>query len=148
MALDLAVAAGSVSTAIFAGSMLPMVVKALRTRDLASYSVPSLLLSNAGNLVHSVYVLSLPPGPIWALHTFYLVVTALMLALAVQQRRADVHRPPHPGPDETHGTPDVAAGGPFLASEHAGHPGRAEPEDDHDDDHHDPARRPDRAVRV
>ncbi|WP_454049530.1 hypothetical protein [Cellulomonas sp. Marseille-Q8402] len=148
MALDLAVVAGSVSTVVFAGSMLPMVTKAVRTRDLASYSVPSLLLSNAGNVVHSVYVLSLPAGPIWALHTFYLVVTALMLALALRQRRTGVHRLPHPRPDETHDLPDVATGAPFLASEHAGHPGPAGPEDDHDDDHHHPARRPDRAVRV
>ena len=142
MALDLAVVAGSVSTAVFAGSMLPMVVKALRTRDLASYSVPSLLLSNAGNVVHSVYVFSLPAGPIWALHTFYLVVTALMLVLAL--RSPGVGRPPHPGADGTHGSPDVAADDPSLASEHAGHPGRQDREDDHDDHHRDR----DRAVRA
>lgn len=146
MALDLAVVAGSVSTAVFAGSMLPMVVKALRTRDLASYSVPSLLLSNAGNVVHSVYVFSLPAGPIWALHTFYLVVTALMLVLAL--RSPDVGRPPHPGAGGTHGSPDVATVAPSLASSAAGHPGPAEPEDDRDHDHHDPARRPDGAVRI
>jgi hypothetical protein len=128
MALDLAVVAGSVSTAVFAGSMLPMVAKALRTRDLASYSVPSLLLSNAGNVVHSVYVFSLPAGPIWALHTFYLVVTALMLALALRHPvAADVRHPPHAGADGTHDLPDATVPAPFLASEHAGHPGPAEP---------------------
>jgi hypothetical protein len=147
MALDLAVLAGSVSTAVFAGSMLPMVAKALRTRDLASYSVPSLLLSNAGNVVHSVYVFSLPAGPIWALHTFYLVVTALMLALALRHRSPDVGRPPHAAGDGTHGSPDAAPAAAFLASEHAGHTGPAGQEDHHDDDH-DPARRPDRAVRA
>ena len=143
MALDLAVVAGSVSTAVFAGSMLPMVAKAVRTRDLASYSVPSLLLSNAGNVVHSVYVFSLPAGPIWALHSFYLVVTALMLVLALRH-------PAHARADRTHGSPDVPAPAPFLASEHAGHPGPAGPEDDHDDhDHdHEPDRRLDHAVRV
>jgi uncharacterized protein with PQ loop repeat len=140
MAVDLAVVAGSASTVIFAGGMLPMVVKAVRTRDLASYSVPSLLLTNAGNLVHSVYVFSLPAGPIWALHTFYLVVTALMLALAVRH-------PAHPGAGGTHASPDVPAPAPYLASEHAGHPGPAGPEDDHDH-HHDPARQHDRAVPV
>src|SRR5262249_61328103 len=34
---------------------------------------------NLGNAVHAVYVYSLPPGPIWLLHTFYLVSSALML---------------------------------------------------------------------
>jgi hypothetical protein len=43
-----------------------MLVKAHRTRDLASYSLGNLLLANVGNAVHSVYVFSLPAGPIWA----------------------------------------------------------------------------------
>jgi hypothetical protein len=29
--------------------------------------------------VHSVYVAQLPAGPIWALHSFYIVTSALML---------------------------------------------------------------------
>jgi hypothetical protein len=37
------------------------------------------VLSNLGNLIHSVYVFHLPAGPVWVLHTFYLVTTALML---------------------------------------------------------------------
>lgn len=141
MALDLAVVAGGISTSVFAGSMLPMVVKALRTRDLASYSLPSLLLTNAGNVVHSVYVSSLPVGPIWALHAFYLVVTGLMLALYLRYRppRADVGRTPHPAAAGTHGSPDVADPGPFLASEHAVATGAAAREeiDDDDDDEQD-----------
>ena len=72
------VLAGSISTVIFAASYLPMLVKAVRTKDLASYSQSSLLLTNLGNAVHSLYVFSLPAGPIWALHTFYLVSSALM----------------------------------------------------------------------
>jgi hypothetical protein len=44
------------STAIFTLSMLPMLVKAARTRELRSYSLSYLLLSKAGNVVHSVYV--------------------------------------------------------------------------------------------
>lgn len=71
--------AGIASTAVFASSMLPMLVKAHRTRDLASYSLGNIVLANVGNAVHSVYVFSLPPGPIWALHGFYLVTSALML---------------------------------------------------------------------
>jgi hypothetical protein len=77
--MDLPIIAGTVSTVIFATSMLPMLIKARRTRDLASYSLGNILLSNLGNLVHSVYVFSLPAGPVWALHGFYLVATGLLL---------------------------------------------------------------------
>ncbi len=77
--MNLPVIAGTVSTGIFVLSMLPMLQKACKTKDLRSYSLGSLWLSNGGNLVHSVYVYSLAPGPIWFLHSFYLVVTALML---------------------------------------------------------------------
>jgi hypothetical protein len=72
--------AGVTATVIFAVSTLPMLVKARRTRDLSSYSLGNIGLANVGNLVHSVYVLSLPPGPIWVLHGFYLCSTGLMLA--------------------------------------------------------------------
>lgn len=71
--------AGMVSTVIFALSTMPMLAKAIRTKDLRSYSLGNILLSNTGNLVHSVYVFNLPAGPIWVLHSFYLVSTALML---------------------------------------------------------------------
>jgi len=71
--------AGAVSTVIFALSAMPMLAKAARTKDLGSYSLGNIVLSNTGNLVHSVYVFNLPPGPIWVLHSFYLVSTALML---------------------------------------------------------------------
>jgi hypothetical protein len=79
-ATSLPLLAGIASTVIFAGSTLPMLGKALRTRDLGSYSLGNLLLANVGNGVHSIYVFSLPPGPLWLLHSFYLVSTALMLA--------------------------------------------------------------------
>ena len=75
----MAVVAGTVSTAIFAASALPMLMKAFRTKDLKSYSLPNIALSNVGNVIHSLYVYSLPPGPIWVLHSFYLVTTGLML---------------------------------------------------------------------
>jgi hypothetical protein len=84
MEIDLTVLAGGVSTVIFAGSVMPMIVKAVRTRDLASYSLGNLLLSNMGNLVHSVYIYSLPAGPIWALHAFYLVTTGFMLVMYIR----------------------------------------------------------------
>ncbi|MBA2952187.1 hypothetical protein GON03_19405 [Nocardioides sp. MAH-18] len=59
---------------------MPMLGKALRTRELGSYSLGNLTLANVGNGVHSVYVFSLAPGPLWVLHTFHLVSTAFMLA--------------------------------------------------------------------
>jgi hypothetical protein len=79
MDVGLPVLAGTVSTVIFASSMLPMLAKAVRTKNLGSYSLGNIVLSNVGNAVHSVYVFHLPAGPIWALHMFYLVATALML---------------------------------------------------------------------
>jgi hypothetical protein len=79
MSFSLPVIAGLISTIIFATSTLPMLVKAWRTRDLHSYSFGTISLANAGNLIHSVYVFSLPVGPIWVLHTFHLTTTGLML---------------------------------------------------------------------
>ncbi len=76
---NITVLAGLASTALFVASTLPMLLKAHQTRDLSSYSLGNLLLANTGNVVHSVYVLSLPPGPIWALHGFYVASTATML---------------------------------------------------------------------
>ena len=73
------VLAGMVSTSLFVVSYLPMLVKAYRTRDLASYSRGNLVMANVGNAVHSVYVLSLPLGPIWFLHGFYVLSTGVML---------------------------------------------------------------------
>ena len=85
--MDLAVFAGILSTGLFAMSYLPMLVKAARTRDLSSYSLGNLAITNVGNAVHSVYVFSLPLGPIWFLHSFYLVASALMLVWFVRYRR-------------------------------------------------------------
>jgi len=73
------VLAGAVSTVIFAGGTLPMLVKAARTKDLSSYSLGNIVLSNLGNVIQSIYVFDLPAGPMWVLHTFYLLSTALML---------------------------------------------------------------------
>ena len=38
------------------------------------------MLANLGNVVNSLYVFSLPIGPIWFLHLFNLACTLLMLA--------------------------------------------------------------------
>ena len=44
--MTLPVAAGAISAAIFTASVLPMLVKAARSRDLASYSLGNLVLAN------------------------------------------------------------------------------------------------------
>jgi uncharacterized protein with PQ loop repeat len=82
----LTLTAGVMSTAVFVVSYLPMLHRAVRTRDLSSYSRPSLVLANVGNVLQSVYVYSLPAGPIWLLHTFYLGASALMLRLHVRHK--------------------------------------------------------------
>lgn len=79
MNFDLSVIAGTIAAFLFAISTLPMILKAYRTKDLKSYSLGYLVLGNVGNLFYSVYVYNLPPGPIWLLHTFYLIVTGMML---------------------------------------------------------------------
>ena len=99
-AMDLAVLAGVLSTGLFAMSYLPMLVKAARTKDLSSYSFGNLAITNAGNALYSVYVFSLPVGPIWFLHTFYLVASALMLLWFVRYRAAWERRAPRPANPE------------------------------------------------
>lgn len=86
---DLTLIAGSASTVIFVASYMPMLVKAVHTKDLSSYSPAQLVLTNFGNVLYSAYVFSLPLGPIWALHCFYLVATALMLAWYVRYARGE-----------------------------------------------------------
>ncbi|HEY9499427.1 MAG TPA: hypothetical protein VIQ78_10430 [Terrimesophilobacter sp.] len=88
--MNVPILAGTISTALFAVSMLPMLRKAARTRDLASYSLSYLAMTNLANVVHSLYVFSLPVGPIWLLHTFYVVAAALMLIWFLRYRH-DIH---------------------------------------------------------
>ncbi|MBE4719297.1 hypothetical protein [Pseudarthrobacter sp. AB1] len=95
--MNLPVLAGTLSTVLFAAGMLPMLVKAARTRNLASYSLGNLMLTNIANAVHSVYVFNLPAGPIWALHLAYLLASALMLAWWLRYREAGQ------GSDDAHG---------------------------------------------
>ena len=79
MSFDLPVIAGTLSTFIFFFGTFPMLHKAVTTRNLASYSKEMLVANTVANIIHAVYIFSLPAGPIWVLHTFYLVTTALML---------------------------------------------------------------------
>ena len=111
--LSMPTLAGLTSTVIFAVSALPMLVKAYHSRDLSSYSLGNIALANVGNVVHSVYVFSLPPGPIWALHAFYLVTSGLMLGWFV---RYGLRRPPHRPSEGMGRSPDAAPPAPLLAS--------------------------------
>ena len=93
MDINMPVIAGAISTVMFTLGTLPMLLKAFQTKDLKSYSLGNILLSNVGNVIHSVYVFSLPPGPIWLLHTFHLVTTGLMLVWYVRyERRPGIQR--------------------------------------------------------
>ena len=94
--LDAATLAGLASTGLFAGSMVPMLLRAARTRDLASYSRGQLWLSNVGNAVHSVYLYSLPFGPIWLLHAFYVVVSLQMLVWHIRHTDRPSSAPSRP----------------------------------------------------
>lgn len=85
--MNLPVLAGTLSTVLFAVSMLPMLLKAAHTKDLASYSPGNLVLSNVANAVHSIYVFNLPAGPIWVLHLAYVLASALMLAWWLRYRK-------------------------------------------------------------
>jgi hypothetical protein len=71
--------AGIAATAVFVTSALPMLLKARRSKDLRSYSPANIALANLGNLLQWIYVSSLPLGPIWLLHGFNSISTALML---------------------------------------------------------------------
>ena len=79
MDINLPMIAGFISTALFALGTLPMLTKAFRTKNLASYSLGNILMSNIGNLIYSIYVFHLPAGPIWFLHGYNLLSTGLML---------------------------------------------------------------------
>jgi uncharacterized protein with PQ loop repeat len=79
MEINLPTIAGFISTGLFTVGTLPMLTKAFRTKDLASYSLGNIVLSNVGNLIYSIYVFQLPPGPIWFLQSFNLISTGLML---------------------------------------------------------------------
>ena len=105
MSSSVPILAGSVSTAIFIASTLPMLVKAGRTKDLASYSLGNIVLANIGNLTYAVYVLSLPIGPVWALHGFHLCATGLMLFWYVRHV-GQPHSPPN-GSRTRHGADET-----------------------------------------
>ena len=77
---------GFFCTAVFALSKVPMLLKALRTRDLRSYSLAHLAMSTGGNLLFWIYVVGLPVGPVWFLQAFFTVTDVTMLTLLLSQR--------------------------------------------------------------
>lgn len=97
---QLALLAGSVSTIIFAASNVPMLLKVLRTKDLRSYSATNIILANLGNLIHWLYIASLPFGPVWLLHGYFTVTTALMLVLYLLFRNQHTRKRKVRGRDE------------------------------------------------
>ena len=80
----LSLIAGLTASAMFASSHFPMLWKAYRTRNVSSYSGLNFVLINIGNLIFWMYILTLPMGPIWILHTFYTVASVVMLAMYVR----------------------------------------------------------------
>jgi hypothetical protein len=66
---------------------LPMVIKAFRTKDLKSYSLGNIALSNVGNMIYWIYQAGLPFGPAWFLHGFNTLATFLMLLLYLRHEK-------------------------------------------------------------
>jgi hypothetical protein len=50
-------------------------------------SADAIVLTNVANIIHSGYVFHPSAGPVWALHTFYLVTMALMLTWYLRYAR-------------------------------------------------------------
>jgi hypothetical protein len=76
---NLQLMAGTASILIFILSNFPMLWKAIKTKDLKSYSLGNMALRNLGNLLYWIYVTSLPMGPVWYLQTFFTLSGAAML---------------------------------------------------------------------
>jgi uncharacterized protein with PQ loop repeat len=76
---SLQLVAGFASSVIFITSNFPMIFKAIKTKDLSSYSLGNLALRNLGNMVYWLYVISLPMGPVWFLQAFFTLVSVVML---------------------------------------------------------------------
>jgi len=116
MDTNVAVVCGSISTLIFVVGTLPMLMKAARTRDLSSYSLGHLSMMNLGNALNSVYVLTLPMGPVWALHGFNVATTALMLGWYLRYSHRSAEKYPVAADLELGSSPDAAEVAALIAS--------------------------------
>jgi hypothetical protein len=84
---SLPILAGFASSMIFISSNLPMLLKAFKTKDLSSYSLGQLTLGTLGNLIYWLYVISLPPGPVWYLQAFFTLASISMLFCYLRYER-------------------------------------------------------------
>jgi hypothetical protein len=79
-------------------------------RNALHVSADAIVLTNVGTIIHSAYVFHLPAGPVWALHTFYLVTMALMptwyLRYARHAKSGCTGRPTPREHEEMAGSPD------------------------------------------
>lgn len=71
--------AGAFSSLIFISATFPMLYKAWQTKNMASYSLVTIILNNVGNLSYWLYITTLPFGPVWLVHGFNTAATLLML---------------------------------------------------------------------
>ena len=72
-------------------------MKAVQAKDPSSYSPTLLLLTSPGNVLFSAYVFNLPVGPIWVMHAFYVVTSALILVWYFRYTRRARRPVPSPG---------------------------------------------------
>jgi len=84
---NIQIVAGSISTLFFITANVPMLFKAFKTKNLRSYSLSNMVLINVGNIIHWLYISSLPVGPIWLLHSFYTLTSVLMLVWYLRYER-------------------------------------------------------------
>lgn len=79
--------AGTIARLIFVISTIPSLTRVYRTRKGDRYSLASLWMATIGNALQWVYVLSLPPGPLYALPTWNTRSAALLRAWCIRYRR-------------------------------------------------------------
>ena len=81
--------AGSISSALFIASTIPALAKVLHTKDMRSYRRSSLFIATLGNGMHWLYIVSLPIGPIYALHGFTTRSTTFMVVWSWKYQRSE-----------------------------------------------------------
>jgi uncharacterized protein with PQ loop repeat len=85
---DLIFSVGGVASVLFVFAQMPMLIRALQTKDMRSYSGIHLLLGCAGNVLWAFHLAkNVPDVNVRALHCYYLVTTAVMLGFWWRWRR-------------------------------------------------------------
>jgi uncharacterized protein with PQ loop repeat len=85
--ISLTLLSGTIAAILFTTSNIPMLLRAIRTKDLRSYSLAHFVVSNLANGFYWIYIITLPFGPIWLMHGFYTISAALMLLWDVRYRK-------------------------------------------------------------